>query len=77
MDKSVAQLSFEEAMTELETIVQRLEEGNLPLENSISVYERGTQLKKHCEEKLREATLKVEKISIGPDGEVALVSDDR
>lgn len=71
-DKLVDELSFEEGMKELDGIVQRLEAGNLALEDSISVYERGTQLKKHCESKLREAILKVEKISIGPEGDVAL-----
>ncbi|WP_142848274.1 exodeoxyribonuclease VII small subunit [Telmatospirillum sp. J64-1] len=65
-------LSFEEALAELERIVRQLEEGKGRLEDSIAAYERGAQLKRHCEEKLREAQAKVERISIGPDGTVGV-----
>ncbi len=61
-------LSFEDALAELEKIVRQLEEGGGKLDNAIGAYERGALLKKHCEEKLREARVKVEKISLGPDG---------
>ena len=64
----VAALSFEQALAELEKIVQDLERGQLDLDAAITAYERGTQLKLHCEGKLREAQLRVEKISLGPDG---------
>lgn len=64
----IAKLSFEEALAELERIVRALEEGRGKLEDSIRAYERGALLKKHCEQKLREAQAKVEKIVIGPDG---------
>ena len=64
----VATMSFEQALAELEKIVQDLERGQLDLDAAITAYERGTQLKLHCEGKLREAQLRVEKISLGPDG---------
>ena len=49
----VAQLSFERAIDELETIVKRLEDGKVPLEESVAIYERGEALKRRCEELLR------------------------
>ena len=55
-------------MAELETIVTLLERGDLELEASIAAYERGEALKKHCEKKLGEAELRVEKIRTGADG---------
>jgi len=72
-DKSVSAapvdaLSFEEALRELETIVARLEQGEVDLEDSIALYERGTALKAHCEKKLRSAESRLEKIVLGPDG---------
>lgn len=71
-----AGLSFEQAMEELEKIVRRLEQGQSKLEDAISDYERGVALKKHCEDRLREAQLKVDKISIGNDGKVSLTNFD-
>lgn len=62
--KSIEKMSFEEAINELETIVNRLESGQTKLENSIEDYTRGMELKKHCAQKLAEATLKVEKLSV-------------
>ncbi len=67
--KPIAEMSFEEALAELEGVVGRLETGEVPLEQSIALYERGDALKKHCEEKLRDAELKVEKIVAGSDGQ--------
>lgn len=67
---SLEDISFEDALRELETIVTGLENGDIPLEQSIASYERGTKLKKHCEAKLSEARLRVEKISLSPDGTV-------
>ncbi len=63
-------LSFEQALEELETIVEKLERGDAPLEESINIYQRGAQLKAHCETKLKNAQLKVEKIVLGKDGSV-------
>ena len=63
-------LSFEEALVELEKIVRQLEEGKTPLEQSIAAYERGIALKNYCDGKLKEAQLKIEKISVATDGTV-------
>ena len=60
-------LSFEEALQRLETIVSRLESGQAPLEESITLYEEGARLKAHCESRLKAAQLRVEKIVVGPD----------
>lgn len=67
----IAALSFEDALRELETIVQHLERGQVPLDESVSAYERGSQLRRHCEQRLAEARAKVEKIQLGPDGAVS------
>ena len=64
----VAALPFEKAMAELETIVGQLEKGSVPLEESIAIYERGEALKAHCEALLRRAEMRIEKITLGPDG---------
>ena len=64
----IASMSFEDALRELEQIVHKLEAGDVPLEDSIRIYERGAALKAHCEAKRKEAELKVEKIVLGPDG---------
>jgi exodeoxyribonuclease VII small subunit len=53
----------------LEGIVQKLESGDVPLEDSIVIYERGEALKNHCEKKLQTAETKVEKIIVGPEGQ--------
>ncbi|MCA6226237.1 MAG: exodeoxyribonuclease VII small subunit, partial [Phenylobacterium sp.] len=58
----IAKLSFEQALAELERIVGQLETGQAPLEESIALYERGALLKAHCETRLEQARLKVEKI---------------
>jgi exodeoxyribonuclease VII small subunit len=65
---AVEDLSFEAALRELESIVSRLEQGEVDLEDSIALYERGTALKVHCEKKLKGAEARLEKIVLGPDG---------
>ena len=70
-DTPVDQLTFESALKELEDIVGRLEQGEVDLEDSISLYERGQALKLHCEKKLKAAEGRLEKIvqgSKGPEG---------
>jgi exodeoxyribonuclease VII small subunit len=67
----VKQLSFERAIEELETIVKRLEDGKVPLEESVAIYERGEALKRRCEELLRQAEARVEKITTDAAGQVA------
>ena len=68
--KPIEKLNFEEALGELETIVRGLEKGDTPLEQSITAYERGIALKKHCEAKLNEAQAKIEKITVDKDGKI-------
>jgi exodeoxyribonuclease VII small subunit len=64
----IASLSFEQALAELEGIVQKLESGQAPLEESIAMYERGARLKAHCESRLEAARLRVEKMVVTPQG---------
>jgi len=67
----VAELSFEQAMAELEQVVGRLERGDVALDESIALYERGARLKKRCEEKLKEAEEKVAAITLDAEGNPA------
>lgn len=64
----VSEMSFEDAMMELEGVVNRLEAGDVPLEDSIALYERGAALKAHCQKKLAEAEEKVAQITLDGDG---------
>jgi exodeoxyribonuclease VII small subunit len=68
----IAGLSFEDALAELQDLVKRLERGDNKLDDAIKAYERGAALKRHCEAKLREAQLKVEKIVLSQDGSVGV-----
>jgi len=64
----VADLSFEDAIRELEHVVSQLEGSQVALEDSIKLYERGEALKKHCEDKLKKAEEKISLIDLGADG---------
>lgn len=64
----IAEMSFERALKELESIVGRLERGDVELEESIAIYERGEALKEHCDRLLKQAEAKVEKLTFNPDG---------
>jgi exodeoxyribonuclease VII small subunit len=64
----VKKLSFERALEELESIVKRLEDGKVPLEESVAIYERGEALKRRCEELLRQAEARVDKITTDSQG---------
>ena len=66
----IAAMSFEDALAELEQIVRRLEGGQVKLDEAILSYERGAQLKQHCERKLNEAQQRVDRIVIASDGTV-------
>jgi exodeoxyribonuclease VII small subunit len=66
----VRKLSFERAIEELESIVKRLEDGKVPLEESVAIYERGEALKRRCEELLRQAEARVDKITTDSSGQV-------
>lgn len=68
-DTPVTDMSFEEAMKELEAVVSRLESGDVPLEDSIKLYERGAALKEHCQKKLAEAEEKVAQITLDGNGQ--------
>lgn len=68
-DRPVEEMSFEEAMAELEQVLGQLERGDVPLDASIKLYERGAALKKRCETKLKEAEEKVAAITLDADGE--------
>ncbi|MEX2034828.1 MAG: exodeoxyribonuclease VII small subunit [Xanthobacteraceae bacterium] len=67
----VKKLTFEQAIEELERIVSQLEGGKVPLEESVAIYERGEALKRRCEELLRQAEARVEKITLDASGKPA------
>ena len=67
----ISQMSFEDALRALEDVVRRLETGEVPLDESISLYERGEKLRKHCQARLDAAQARIEKIVAGPDGNAA------
>ena len=64
----IGALPFEKALAQLEEIVGQLEKGRVPLEESIAIYERGEALKRHCEQLLRNAEMRIEKITLNADG---------
>jgi exodeoxyribonuclease VII small subunit len=65
------ELSFEDALRKLEAIVRQLESGDVPLDKSIDLYAEGDALRRQCEERLRAAQARIEKISLGADGKPA------
>ena len=67
-DADIAGMSFEDALKELEQIVDKLEKGTVGLEESIAIYARGEALKTHCNELLRNAEQRIEKITLGANG---------
>ncbi len=69
VNADIVKMSFEQALEQLEQIVDNLERGDVPLEESIRIYERGEALKKHCDTLLKSAEDKVEKIRLGRDGQ--------
>ena len=66
----ILKMSFESALEEMESIVQKLESGEVKLDEAIDSYTRGAQLKKHCENKLKEAQVRIDKIVLGNNGEI-------
>ncbi len=68
-DTPISEMSFELAMRELEQVVGKLERGDVALDDSIALYERGAELKKRCEAKLKEAEEKVAAITLDSDGQ--------
>lgn len=69
----IKKLSFEDALSELEKIVKQLEDGKIKLEDAVAAYERGAALKAHCESRLRDAQLKIDKITLNADGSATTV----
>ncbi len=65
--KPIEEMSFEEALAELEKLVNDLDTGQVPLEKSVELYERGEKLKAYCEKKLRDAELKIQQITKSGD----------
>ena len=76
-EKDIKDLSFEEALARLENLVRELESGRIRLDDAVIAYERAVSLKKLCENKLRDAQLKIEKIEITTDGETKLSELDK
>ncbi|GAK33650.1 exodeoxyribonuclease 7 small subunit [Iodidimonas nitroreducens] len=72
MPEDIAALAFEDALKELEQIVGRLEQGSVSLEQSIDIYTRGSFLKRHCENKLKRAEERIEKITLNKEGTAGL-----
>lgn len=75
MEKIICELSFEEALEELEKIVNSLENNETPLEDAIQLYQRGNELKKHCESTLRTAEERVQKIVLDNKGDPIKAED--
>ena len=73
-ENKITNLSFEEALLELENVVRDLEGGRIKLDDAVIAYEKAVKLKKHCEEKLKNAKLKIEKIEVKADG--SLITSD-
>ncbi|WP_374284611.1 exodeoxyribonuclease VII small subunit [Novosphingobium sp.] len=69
----IAAMSFEEALRALEDVVRKLESGEVPLDDSIALYERGEALRGHCQARLDAAQARIEKIVAGPDGQAQAV----
>jgi exodeoxyribonuclease VII small subunit len=67
----LSQMTFEDALKALEEVVRKLETGEVALDESISLYERGELLRKHCQARLDAAQARIEKIVAGPDGKAA------
>ena len=69
--EDIAGMNFEDALRALEDVVRRLESGDVPLDDSIALYERGEHLRRHCQTRLDAAQARIERIVAGPDGKAA------
>ncbi len=70
-------IEFEDALTQLETIVRELESGKIKLDDAVNAYEKAVELKKVCEKKLKEAELKIEKINVAENGKITIEPLDK
>ncbi|MDB9761323.1 exodeoxyribonuclease VII small subunit [Alphaproteobacteria bacterium] len=68
--ENIKDLTFEEALKELEEIVSQLDTGSIDLDKAVEAYEKGAKLKQHCEKKLKEAQLRIEKIEVDKTGDI-------
>ena len=69
--EDINNMNFETALKSLEEIVNQLDSGEIDLDKAVEAYERGTKLKEHCEKKLKEAQLRIEKIEVSKDGDLS------
>jgi len=74
--KSIEKISFEAALAELEEIVRKIDTGQESLANAVDSFERGVLLKKHCEKMLKDAKMKIEKITSSSDGAIKTTEVD-
>lgn len=72
--EDINNMNFETALKSLEEIVNQLDSGEIDLDKAVEAYERGTKLKEHCEKKLKEAQLRIEKIEVDKDGDLTTKS---
>lgn len=77
MTEEIKDISFEDALLQLENIVRELEAGRIKLDDAVSAYEKAVALKQFCENKLKAAQLKIEKLQLSPDGELQTVPLDK
>lgn len=70
MAEEQSKMTFEEALSALEDIVRQLESGRVQLEEAVAYYEKGVRLKKMCEEKLKNAKARIDKLVIDANGEI-------
>ena len=70
VNDSLEKMTFEEAMKELEILVDSLDKGDVSLDEAIAAYDKGSKLKDHCQKKLNEAKMKVETIQSSGDGKI-------
>ena len=68
--ENIKDLTFEVALKELEEIVSQLDTGSIDLDKAVEAYEKGAKLKQHCEKKLKEAQLRIEKIEVDKNGDI-------
>ena len=68
--ENIKDLTFEAALKELEEIVSQLDTGSIDLDKAVEAYEKGAKLKQHCEKKLKEAQLRIEKIEVDKNGDI-------
>ena len=70
-EMDLSSLSFEDALRRLEAIVQQLESGDVPLDQSITLYAEGDKLRAQCQKRLADAQARIDKITLGSDGSIA------